>query len=142
MDVCEKLKSVSEHYKLGCTCSQAVLCAYAKELGLDEEQAYKLMEGFGDGCGGMQEMCGALLACMAIISYYCSSGRTDDEYAKVFTYAKIHQAEEIFLREYGGITCREILHGECPKTMGCGMKVKDSVLIIEDVLKDVNRERI
>lgn len=137
----EKLKQASEKYSLGCTCSQAVFCAYAKELGLEEETAYRLMEGFGEGCGGMQEMCGALAACAAIIGFYCSDGDLENGDSKDFTYQKMHQVEEMFKQEYGGVTCREILHGECPKQFQCGMKVKDAILIIEYVLGDVRAER-
>lgn len=36
----------------------------------------------------------------------------------------------------GGITCREVLHGESPKAFQCGMKVQDSVLIINQILKE------
>ncbi|NCB92581.1 MAG: C_GCAxxG_C_C family protein [Clostridia bacterium] len=137
----DKLKTASENYRLGCTCSQAVFCAYAKELGLEEEKAYRLMEGFGEGCGGMQEVCGALSASTAIISFYCSAGNPDDGNSKELTFQKIHQAEEMFKKEYGGLTCREILHGQCPKQFQCGMKVKDAILIIEFVLGDVKAER-
>lgn len=133
----EKLKVASKKYSDGYTCSQAVFCAYAKDMGLKEEIAYKLMEGFGEGCGAMQEVCGVLSACFAIISFYCSDGKLKDGKSKTLTFQKIYQATEIFKKEYGGVTCREVLHGETPKPFQCGLKVKDSILIIEEVLKDM-----
>lgn len=141
MQIDKKLESAAKKYNLGCTCSQAVFCTYAKELGLDEEKAHRLMEGFGEGCGGMQEVCGVLFACNAIISFYCSDGKLENGNSKEFTFQKIRQVEDIFRHEYGGITCKEILHGECPKKFQYGMKVKDAVLIIENILRDVRAER-
>ena len=73
----EKLKLAGQAYGNGCTCSQAVFCAFAGDMGLDKTTAYKLMEGFGGGFGAMQEVCGAFCAAAAVISYYTSSGSMD-----------------------------------------------------------------
>lgn len=73
----EKLKLAGQAYKNGCTCSQAVFCAFAHDMGLDETTAYKIMEGFGGGFGAMQEVCGAFSAAAAVISFYTSSGSMD-----------------------------------------------------------------
>lgn len=129
-----KLRTAAQAYANGRTCSQAVFCAYADEMGLDQETACRIMEGFGGGVGGMQEVCGALAAMTAVISYYYSNGNSDNR-QKVFE--KVQQAAEVFRREYGGITCREILHGEPPKPFQCGMKAKDAVLIIEKTISRV-----
>ena len=49
----------------GYNCAQAVLCAYAEELGMDEKQLFALSEGFGSGLGCTFGTCGALnAACM------------------------------------------------------------------------------
>lgn len=69
----KKLKMAGDAYLKGCTCSQAVFCAFAEDMNLDKITAYKIMEGFGCGCGAMQEVCGAA----AVISHYTSSGSMD-----------------------------------------------------------------
>lgn len=130
-----KLKTAAQNYKCGCTCSQAVFCAYAEEMGIDAQTAYRLMEGFGGGCGGMQEVCGALAAAFAIVSFYSSDGKLEGGSSRSRTYQKIQETAELFRKEYGGITCREVLHGNAPKAFQCGMKVKDTVLIIDQILK-------
>ena len=71
----DKLKQVGLAYEKGLTCSQAVFCAYTKDMGIDETTACRMMEGFGGGFGGMQEVCGALTAATAIISFYSSGER-------------------------------------------------------------------
>lgn len=48
-----KLKIAKQLYERGYTCSQAVFSAYVKEIGIDEETAYRIMEGFGGGIGGI-----------------------------------------------------------------------------------------
>ena len=63
----DKLKQAGHAYGKGYTCSQAVFCAYAQDMGIDELTACRIMEGFGGGMGGMQEVCGALTAATAII---------------------------------------------------------------------------
>jgi hypothetical protein len=51
-------------------------------------------------------------------------------------FEKVKKATEIFQKEYGGINCKEILHGKCPKAFQCRMKVKDAVLIISQILEE------
>ncbi|MDD3403708.1 MAG: hypothetical protein PHQ72_10195 [Hespellia sp.] len=84
----DNLRKSGETYRAGYTCSQAVFCAFAKEMNREE------------------------------------------------VFEKVKKASEIFQKEYGGITCKEILRGECPKQFGCGMKVKDAILIISQILEE------
>lgn len=132
----DKLKLAGQAYGKGFTCSQAIFCAYAKDIGISETTACRMMEGFGGGIGGLQEVCGALAAATAIISFYSSDGTPDTGVKRKQIYHKVCRAAELFQKEYGGITCREILHGESPKAFQCGMKVKDAVLIINQILKE------
>ena len=138
----EKLAAAAAAYGAGYTCSQAVFCAYAEDMGLDRQTACRIMEGFGGGVGGMQEVCGALAAASAVISYYSCDGTPDGGDKRQAAYRKIQKAAELFQREYGGITCREVLRGAPPQAFQCGMKVKDTVLIIGQVLdKDLKRQK-
>lgn len=132
----DNLRKSGETYRAGYTCSQAVFCAFAKGMNLDEDIACRLMEGFGGGIAGRQEVCGAILAATAIISFYYSSGCDCKESNREEVFEKVKKASEIFQKEYGGITCKEILRGECPKQFGCGMKVKDAILIISQILEE------
>lgn len=134
-----KLRVAGQAYKEGFTCSQAVFCAYAMDMGIDETTACRIMEGFGGGFGGMQEVCGAIVAATAIISFYLSDGIPKSEEAHKKVYDKVRRAAKIFENEYGGVTCREVLHGECPKAFQCGMKVKDTVLIINRILEETSK---
>lgn len=140
----DKMKAAGECYKKGCTCSQALLCAYADELGIEKETAYRMMEGFGCGMGKMQELCSALAAAVCVIGFHVSGGiprkgRDKAGYGgRLETCSGVRQVMDIFRQEYGGITCKEILRGVEPEEADCGMKVKDMVIMIDRVLYEQN----
>lgn len=137
----DKMKAASDCYKKGCTCSQAILCAYADELGMEKETAYRMMEGFGCGMGEMQELCSALAAAVCVISFRVSRGRSEPGYGRSETYEGVRRIMEIFRREYGGITCGEILRGASSKEADCSMKVKDMVIMIDRVIYELETEK-
>ena len=131
----EKLELAEQLYKKGYNCSQAVFAVFAEDMGLDAETAYRIMEGFGGGFGGMQEVCGAFSAATAVLGHYYSGGSMDVA-SKVRTFKAVRRAAEIFTQEYGSINCREILRGSTPKPFQCAMKVKDAVLVVHKVLEE------
>ena len=51
-------QAITFHDK-GYNCAQAVACSFCKEFGVDEEEMFRIAEGFGLGMG-MMEVCGAL----------------------------------------------------------------------------------
>lgn len=131
----EKLKIAVESYKNGCTCSQAVISAFAEDMGLSAETAYRIMEGFGGGFGGRQEVCGAFSAAVAVVSFYCSSGSMDGK-SKAETYKIINRLAELYEERYGSVVCREILNGEKPRPFKCGGKVADAVIAACRILSE------
>lgn len=89
-------------------CSQAVLAAFADEIGLTEQQALKLGGCFGAGmCKG--EVCGACTgALMALGMKYGQCEMTDME-----SRGKTNEVTKAFLdafrKENGSYICRELL---------------------------------
>ena len=57
----------------GYNCAQAVACTFCKEFGVDEQELFRIAEGFGLGMG-MMEMCGALSGMMMVIGLANSVG--------------------------------------------------------------------
>ena len=144
----DRMKAASDCYRKGCTCSQALLCAYADEMGIEKETAYRMMEGFGCGMGEMQELCSALAAAICVIGFHASEGMPQkgcggvkDGCSSLGTYGQVKYVMEIFRREYGGVTCRDILRGTSPEETDCGMKVKDMVIMIDRVLYEMELEK-
>ena len=89
-------------------CSQAVLVAFADELGLTEEQALKLGGCFGGGmCKG--EVCGACTgALMALGLKYGQSDIEDIESRKKTNDVTV-EFLDMFQKENGSYICRELL---------------------------------
>lgn len=102
----EKAKSLFES---GYNCCQAVLCAYADELGLDETTALKIASSFGGGMGRLREVCGAVSSMFAIAGLKCGYSTPNDDEIKAKHYELIQKLAEKFKEKYGTIICRELL---------------------------------
>ena len=94
----------------GCNCSQAVLAAFADELGVDEETAKRLACGLGGGVGRLREVCGAMSASAMVLGARAGGDKTA-------AYPRIQAFAARFKEEMGSIVCRELLAG-VPTTAG------------------------
>lgn len=92
----------------GYNCAQAVLCAYAKELNVDEKQLFILSEGLGSGLACTQGTCGALNAACMIQSVLSSTGNLETPNSKGITYPKVVKIVKDFENEVGALKCRDI----------------------------------
>ena len=68
-------KALELHAK-GYNCAQAVACAFSDQVDMDEDQLFKVMEGFGAGMGGMHGTCGAISGAVAIVGLMNSKGNS------------------------------------------------------------------
>lgn len=131
----KRLRAVLAHRDAGRSCAQALFLAYADSMDLDPDKAARIMEGFAEGIGGLQEICGVLVAIIAVISCQLSQGVEADAENRELVYEEVRHAVALFEREYGGITCRKVLRGAGPRPFRCDMKLKDAVLIVETLLR-------
>ena len=60
--------------KKAMNCCQAVLVAFATELGRSEEELLRLGSGFGSGMGTMEGTCGALVGAIMVSSLLSEKG--------------------------------------------------------------------
>lgn len=88
----------------GCNCAQAVLAAYAEELGMDVGQAKLISCGLGGGVGRMREVCGAVSAAAMVLGHRNGGVREK-------AYPAIQDFCEKFKAESGSIVCRELIAG-------------------------------
>ena len=65
-------------FKNGYNCCQAVACAFAEELGVDERVLYKVCEGFGGGLGCGKGVCGAMSGAAIVAGLTNSNGDIDN----------------------------------------------------------------
>ena len=84
-------------FKQGYNCCQAVACAYCEELGIKEEDVFRLTEGFGLGMGGLRDTCGAVTGMFLVISLANSAGDMEHPLkTKMDTYARFREAARKF----------------------------------------------
>ena len=67
-------------------CAQAVACAFAEEIGVDEKILFTANEGFGLGMGGMDGTCGALSGAIMLAGFKNSDQNIENPGTKVETY--------------------------------------------------------
>ena len=104
-----KAEKAKQLFLDGHNCAQAVLCAFADELGMSQEMARTVSACFGGGLGRQREVCGAVSGmCIALSLKYAPKDPTDHE-AKAAFYARIQQLCAQFKDENGSIICRELL---------------------------------
>lgn len=97
-------------------CSQAVLAAFAEELGLSEEQALKLGGCFGGGmCKG--EVCGACTGALMALGLKFGQSDIEDLESKKKTNDVAVEFFDIFKKENGSYICKELL--------GCDLSTLD-----------------
>lgn len=127
-------------------CSQAVLVAFAEELGLTEEQALKLGACFGGGmCKG--EVCGACTgALMALGLKYGQADVADLESRKKTNDITV-EFLDLFKKENGSYICKELLGCDLSTAQGkqyaldnklfvefCPKMVESATIIAEKLL--------
>ncbi len=104
-----KAEQAKQLFLNGHNCAQAVFCAFADELGLDNNTALTLSACFGGGLGRQREVCGAVSGmCMALSSKFAPKDPTD-QVAKAKFYVQIQELCAAFKKENGSIICRELL---------------------------------
>ncbi len=98
-----------ENFLKGYNCAQAVLLAFADEVGMDEETLARLAAPFGGGMGRLREVCGAvsgMLMADGFLNGYSDPKATTE---KKETYARVQMLAARFREEFGSIICREIV---------------------------------
>ena len=133
-------KAIENHCK-GYNCSQAVVCAYHELLGMDEQQVFKLAEGFGSGMGGLRETCGAVTGMFMVASYLESDGNREQNDSRQSCYALVHELAERFESKNGSLICHKLL--ECQQHQRheklCTSYVEDAANLLDELIikKDI-----
>ena len=127
-------QAIAFHNK-GYNCAQAVACAFCKEFGIEEEEMFRISEGFGFGMG-MMEVCGALSGMIMIIGLENSVGNLDNgKPTKADTYKKVKEYVKKFQEQNGSYLCRELKGVETGKVLrSCPDCIRDAVALTEKYL--------
>ena len=105
----EKKEQATERFQKMYNCCHAVACTYCEDLGIREQDMFRMTEGFGSGIGGLKDTCGAAMGMFLTLSLANSAGDREDPCAtKMDTYAKFLEAAEAFQKERGSLYCRDL----------------------------------
>ena len=105
----ERSKQAETYFKEGYNCCQAVVLAFADEVGLEKETALKIAASFGGGMGLLREVCGAVsgaLMALGIRFGYCTP---NDMEGKQRGNGKAIEFINAFREQRGTLLCKELL---------------------------------
>lgn len=129
-------------------CSQAVLAAFANELGLTDEQALKLGACLGSGMR-KGEVCGACTGALMVLGLKYGQSQKEDIDSRM----KANNVTDLFLDEFkdinGSYVCKELLRCDISTKDGiemalekklftefCPKMVESAVEIVERILEE------
>ena len=136
---------ITELFMKGIDCSQVVVAAFADELGMTQEEAYKVAAGFGGGMG-IGETCGAVVGAMIVLGL--RYGHCDTEHMEQKDIMNAKRAEFLtkFREKYAVCNCKGLLKHDIadPEEMQkildegllvdfCPEVVEDTIAILEEV---------
>jgi C_GCAxxG_C_C family probable redox protein len=105
------MNSAESSFRSGFNCAQAVLTSFADRFDTDKETLFKISNGFGGGMGRKQEVCGAVTGAILAIGLLHGRGEIDSVEKQETTYRKVRELIDAFTKEFGTITCSELLPG-------------------------------
>ncbi len=138
-------------FKEGYNCSQAVMGAFAEDMGMELDTALMLSSSFGGGMGRMREVCGAVSGMFMAVGLKMGYSDPKDSEAKTAHYKRIQDLAEKFKERNRYIVCRQLLGlegqdtnpvpaertQEYYKKRPCAELVGDAAEILEEYLAEV-----
>ena len=130
-----KTDKAAQNHQKGYNCAQAVACAFAEEMGIDESIIFKMMEGHGLGMGCMEGTCGAVTAACVIAGAKNSTVEMGGPGSKGATYKISKEIVRRFKEESSSVICKELKGVETgTPAKACPDCVKDAARILEEVV--------
>lgn len=125
----DRIQKALENHKKGMNCCQAVACAFADALGMDENTVFAMGEGFGAGMGGMECTCGAISGAVILAGLKSSSKDVENPTTKGKTYKLSKAIVKEFEMKNGSVVCKEL------KGIGTGTPLRSCDGCIEDAAR-------
>lgn len=132
----ERVQQALANHKKGYNCSQSVACAFCDLVGVDEDEMFRLMEGFGLGMGCMSGTCGALSGAVALAGMKNSAG-CRNPVSKRETYALAGEMMKKFAGKNGSVICGDlkgITTGRALRT--CDGCIEDAARLAAELLSE------
>ena len=112
-------------------CAQSVAAAYADILGMDDNEIFRLMSGFGFGMGGERSVCGAVSGGIFVLSSTIKDPAQREE-----LYDKVYYLINHFKNQnQGSLNCLDLV-GEIPSNEEFQSRCP---VLIEQVVREVGK---
>lgn len=134
-------------FKEGFSCSQAIVSTFGPQMGLDQNTALKIADGFGGGMGRMALTCGAVTGAFMVIGLKHGRQCADDHASKQKTIRLMKEFIRRFKDRNHSISCKELLDCDISTDEGfeynqkhgianarCPKFVSDAAQILEELL--------
>ena len=120
-------------------CCQAVACAFADRLGIDEKTLFAIGEGFGFGMGAAEGTCGALSGAIMLAGLKNSDRNIDSPATKAETYKISAYIFNEFKKRAGSTICKELKGLNADKPLcSCADCIRIGAQITEEILGETN----
>jgi C_GCAxxG_C_C family probable redox protein len=104
-----KPELASEYLKKGYNCAQSVIKAYAGDVGMNEEDAVKMVSALGGGIGRTGNICGAISGAALVIGMKFGSTDNTAKHSRAKAYKKAKELLEKFAAQNKSVLCKELL---------------------------------
>jgi len=96
-------------FKSGYNCGEAVVQAFRTKAGVDiDDNAFRMVSGFGGGMGHARDLCGALAGGTMVISTLVGRSNPSERALKeIYPYSK--EWHDRFVEEFGSSSCKDLL---------------------------------
>ncbi|GMR05238.1 MAG: C-GCAxxG-C-C family protein [Thermodesulfobacteriota bacterium] len=114
-----------EEFRNGYNCSQALLAAYSKEVGLDKETALKVSSAFGGGMGCEGNVCGAATGALMVLGLKYGNASAERGQSRSYDRAKDFLGR--FRERNGSTLCKELLDCDISTEEGMERATRDNL---------------
>ena len=142
----DRVKTATEMFDTGYNCAQALLGAFAPDLGLDREIAVRLAATLGGGLSRTGGTCGAAMGALLVLGLRHGHTDPEEEDAADLCRAEAQEFLRRFGMKHGGTTCPEVLTadlsqpGELERAQDEGLfgaKCNDAVRNAAEILEEL-----
>lgn len=114
-------------------CCQAVACAFAEEVNIDQATLFRAAQGFGSGMGNMKGVCGALTGAVVLAGLKNSVEAIPSENMSTIQLSK--EMSKRFEEKCGAIICGDLKGVSTGKMLcSCPDCIANAVEIVQEVL--------
>ncbi|PKN76694.1 MAG: hypothetical protein CVU52_03600 [Deltaproteobacteria bacterium HGW-Deltaproteobacteria-10] len=105
----KKYELAAGYMKSGFNCAQAIIKAYADEVGINQEDAVRMASALGGGVGRNGNICGAVSGAALIIGMKFGTTDPVNFPAKEKAYNKTNELMDRFATENKSVLCKELI---------------------------------